>query len=98
MVNLAYGLVAASVAQLTNGFIFTDDGAWECKKFPTTPEDFFMWYFSHIYQITGMIEIGQKNVLLILSINIGIVYRTKAYGGIFKNFNHAVPLRFQFLQ
>ncbi len=45
MVNLTYGIIAASLAQLTKGFIFTDDGAWEYRKFPTTAEDFFSWYF-----------------------------------------------------
>jgi hypothetical protein len=45
VVGLAYGLVAGAVAQLTEGFIFSKDGAWEADRFPATAEELFSWYF-----------------------------------------------------
>jgi len=45
IINLAYGLIAASVAELTNGFIYSDDGAWDLERFPAIPEEFYTWYF-----------------------------------------------------
>lgn len=44
-INLAYGLISASLAELTHGFIWTDDGAWNFKKFPAEPHEFYQWYF-----------------------------------------------------
>ncbi|MFT6502219.1 MAG: hypothetical protein ACJASQ_002345 [Crocinitomicaceae bacterium] len=44
-INLAYGLISASIAELTGGFIWTEDGAWNFKKFPAEPADFYKWYF-----------------------------------------------------
>lgn len=45
IVNIAYGLISASLAELTNGFIWTDDGAWNFEKFPAEPNEFYKWYF-----------------------------------------------------
>lgn len=45
IINLAYGLIAASFAKLTSGYIYTDDGAWEYTKFPAMADDFLQWYF-----------------------------------------------------
>jgi len=42
---LAYGLIAASLAEITGGFVYSDDGAWDYSYFPALPEDFFRWYF-----------------------------------------------------
>lgn len=45
IINLSYGLISASIAELTNGFIWTDDGAWNFNKFPAEPNEFYRWYF-----------------------------------------------------
>jgi hypothetical protein len=45
IINLVYGLIAASVAELTDGIIFNDDGAWDYERFPAKPSEFFEWYF-----------------------------------------------------
>jgi hypothetical protein len=45
IINVAYGLIAASVAELTGGFIYSIDGGWEYKRFPATAEEFYQWYF-----------------------------------------------------
>jgi hypothetical protein len=45
IINLAYGIVAASFALLTEGLIFSDDSAWEAQRFPAEPGDFLRWYF-----------------------------------------------------
>ena len=44
IVALSYGMLAASLAKLTNGIIYTDDGAWDYSLFPVTANDFCMWY------------------------------------------------------
>lgn len=45
IINLAYGLIAASLAELTDGFVFSDDGAWDYNCFPALADDFIAWYF-----------------------------------------------------
>lgn len=45
IVVLSYGLVAAAFAQLTDGLIYTDDGAWDYSLFPARVDDFLKWYF-----------------------------------------------------
>jgi hypothetical protein len=45
MVNLAYGFIASAFAELTNGVIFSDDGAWDHKRFPALSFEFDSWYF-----------------------------------------------------
>ncbi len=44
IINLAYGLIAASLAEITDGFVYSDDGAWDYNCFPSLAEDFFEWY------------------------------------------------------
>ena len=44
IIHLAYGIIAASLAYLTKGFIYSDD-AWDYKRFPATASEFFSWYF-----------------------------------------------------
>ena len=44
-IHLAFGLIAASFAELTNGLLFSDDGAWDYKRFPATAEEFDACYF-----------------------------------------------------
>ena len=45
IVNVGYGLIAASLAEITEGFIYSDDQAWDYARFPATAIDFFSWYF-----------------------------------------------------
>lgn len=45
IINLAYGLIAASLAKITDGLVYSDDGAWDYNCFPALAEDFFGWYF-----------------------------------------------------
>lgn len=40
-----YGLIAASVAELTEGFIYSGDNAWDYERFPAQANEFFSWYF-----------------------------------------------------
>jgi len=37
--------LAATLAKLTKGVVYSDDGAWDYKKFPADPDDFMQWYF-----------------------------------------------------
>ena len=45
IVCVAYGIIAASLAVLTDGFLFSGDSAWEWRRFPAEPSDFLEWYF-----------------------------------------------------
>lgn len=45
LISLYYGLLAAAVAELTNGFIYSDDGAWDFRDFPMRPETLRTVYF-----------------------------------------------------
>ncbi len=45
IINLAYGMIAASLAELTEGFITSIDSAWDYERFPATAQEFFSWYF-----------------------------------------------------
>jgi hypothetical protein len=44
-INVLYGLLAAQLALLTDGFIESDDSAWDYGRLPAWPDDFFTWYF-----------------------------------------------------
>lgn len=46
IIALSYGLISASVAELTEGLLWSDDGAWEFERFPAESEDFLYWYFN----------------------------------------------------
>ena len=45
LINLAYGYLAASLAELTDGLIFSDDSAWDYERFPCRASEFFDFYF-----------------------------------------------------
>jgi hypothetical protein len=45
IINIAYGLIAASLAELTHGVVFSDDCAWDWERFPALPNEFLNWYF-----------------------------------------------------
>jgi hypothetical protein len=41
----SYGLISASVAELSKGILWSDDGAWQPENFPTESGDFLNRYF-----------------------------------------------------
>jgi hypothetical protein len=45
IIVLSYGLIAAALAELTHGLIYSDDGAWDYSLFPASINDFLGWYF-----------------------------------------------------
>jgi hypothetical protein len=45
VINIAYGLIAASLASLTDGFVHSVDSAWDWDRLPALPQDFLIWYF-----------------------------------------------------
>ena len=45
IINLAYGLIAAAFAKLTDGFIYSMDSAWDGSLFPTKADEFLDHYF-----------------------------------------------------
>ena len=45
IINIAYGLIAASLASLTDGFLHSIDSAWDWDRLPALPEEFLTWYF-----------------------------------------------------
>ena len=40
LANILYGFVAIAIAELTNGLIYSDDGAWNFKEIPLKAEEF----------------------------------------------------------
>jgi hypothetical protein len=45
IINLTYGLIAGSMAAITDGFVYSMDSAWDYETMPALPEDFLNWYF-----------------------------------------------------
>lgn len=45
IINVAYGLIAASLAELTDGLIYSGDSAWDYKALPATGPEFRHVYF-----------------------------------------------------
>lgn len=45
IVSLFYGFVAMALAKETNGFIYSDDGAWDYKSCPTTWQKLYSEHF-----------------------------------------------------
>ena len=43
-VRLAHGFLAGAIAQLTGGFVYSDDGAWEHERLPATGEELLATY------------------------------------------------------
>ena len=46
LIAFAYGILAAALAELTDGFIYSDDSAWDYPRFPATAQAFYGWYFN----------------------------------------------------
>ena len=45
IINLSYGLLAGCLAELTDGFVFSDDSAWVFDLLPMTGNEFLKRYF-----------------------------------------------------
>ena len=45
IIAVSYGLISAAVAELTNGILWADDGAWDFERFPANSMDFLEWYY-----------------------------------------------------
>jgi hypothetical protein len=45
IITIAYGMLAGSLAELTGGFVYSDDGAWDYKRLPARPDRFLSTYF-----------------------------------------------------
>jgi hypothetical protein len=41
---VAYGLIAASLAAIRDGFLTSDDSAWDWQRLPALPDEFLAWY------------------------------------------------------
>ena len=69
IVTLSYGMLAASLAKLTDGIIYSDDGAWDYSIFPTTPEEFLLCYFRPEYSTDKTIKAFTKQCIVQLKNN-----------------------------
>ena len=45
IIALSYGLISGSIAKLTNGILWSDDGAWDSNFFPAESTEFLNNYF-----------------------------------------------------
>lgn len=52
IVAFAYGIMAAVLAELTDGFVDSSDNAWEPDRLPAKAEDFYKWYFQPAQALT----------------------------------------------
>ena len=46
IINFAYGILAGTLAELTDGFVYSDDSAWDYERFPAKAEEVYEWYFN----------------------------------------------------
>jgi len=65
IIDLSYGLVAAAFAELTNGFIFSDDGAWDYAMLPATSRQFLQNYFNPSYPVLEQAEWARRCIEII---------------------------------
>jgi hypothetical protein len=54
VVNVAYGFVAAALAELTEGIIYSSDCAWDYECFPCRAQEFYEFYFRPECALTAM--------------------------------------------
>ena len=45
LVALSYGLIASALAELTKGFLYSGDCAWDYERFPCDPDTFYAHWF-----------------------------------------------------
>jgi len=62
-INLAYGLIAGSLAALTDGLVHSDDRAWEWERLPARPDDFLRFYFRPELALTPEMREWSKRCL-----------------------------------
>ena len=65
IINLSFGLIAAAFAELTNGFVFSDDGAWDYALFPTNANLFLQRYFDPKYPVPQYANWARKCIDII---------------------------------
>ncbi len=53
LVVVLYGFLASALAQLTNGLIYSDDGAWDFERFPARSVAFDGWYLRPEQALSG---------------------------------------------
>jgi len=46
IINFAYGILAGVLAELTDGFVYSDDSAWDYARFPAAANEVYEWYFN----------------------------------------------------
>lgn len=46
IINFAYGILAAVLAELTDGIVFSGDSAWDYEQFPALSNEVYTWYFN----------------------------------------------------
>ena len=52
LVNVGYGLVAAALAEITDGIIYSSDGAWQYSALPMLANEFYKCYMNPLYDET----------------------------------------------
>lgn len=45
IINIGYGIISASIAELTSGILSSTDGAWDYRQFPAESKEFLEFYF-----------------------------------------------------
>lgn len=45
IINIGYGILAGSLAELTEGIVYSSDGAWDYRRLPARPGLFLSTYF-----------------------------------------------------
>lgn len=67
IMNIAYGFIAASVAEITEGFIYSGDCAWDYERFPAMAKEFYQWYFRPEFAIDHNHKAWAESCLKILA-------------------------------
>jgi hypothetical protein len=52
IIAFAYGIMAAVLAELTDGVVDSFDNAWDPDRLPAKAEDFYKWYFQPAQALT----------------------------------------------
>jgi hypothetical protein len=54
IINVAYGFIAAALAELTEGIIYSGDCAWDYERFPCRAQEFYEFYFQPEHALEAM--------------------------------------------
>jgi hypothetical protein len=71
VINLAYGLIAGSLAAITNGIVHSIDSAWDYEKLPASPEEFLSWYFRPEQTANQKSQAWSRECLARLAVELG---------------------------